>query len=80
MSDQNDRYQHSVPIDPAVVAQYCATTFLVRVTKYKDSTDKASENFVANWKEKIGYEFDGCRGPYGGWVALTYPESLPMRS
>ncbi|KAF9890100.1 hypothetical protein FE257_006261 [Aspergillus nanangensis] len=80
MAPGDSEHPTSDLIDPAIVAQSCATTFPVRLSKYSHLTDTASDEFREKWKQTIGFGFDGSQGPSGNWIALAYPDCRPEES
>ncbi|KFZ18221.1 hypothetical protein V501_01334 [Pseudogymnoascus sp. VKM F-4519 (FW-2642)] len=77
------QYQYSQEVDPAEVAKSRSfTTFPVRVHKDNARTQKASNQFIKEWKRIVGdkrFDLNVAQSPVGHFASLLVPECLPER-
>lgn len=73
-------FENSDHVDSQTVAESCSTRLNVRKSRYGHLAERASEDFLKEWKSACGTEFLGCQSPVTGHIiSLGLPEISPTR-
>lgn len=79
----SQQYQYSKEVDRATLARSRSfTTFPVRIHKNDARAQKASRQFVKEWKHVAGnkqFDVNVAQSPVGHFASLALPECLPER-
>lgn len=77
------QYQHSTEIDSATLARSGSfTTLPVRIHRNDVQAQKASNQFIREWKRIVGdkrFDLNVNQSPVGHVASLMFPECLPER-